>query len=215
MKACEPVTCDFCIEGHSGQVVKRFARAVPTRDRIVARSETAFVVPTLSPIAAGHVLVIPREHRTSMAQLAEDERADLLGLGAAVRDRLLGDNPATLTFEHGIGIRGAGGCGISHCHLHVLPLPLASAQAAFDRFKHRAVGCAVRAKSTVHPEQSYTSMRIDTQGSSSSSSIRIGDFPSQFLRNLVEEAMGVPRTNWRDLTNAHLLAETLLVTSRP
>jgi hypothetical protein len=51
-------------------------------------------------------------------------------------------------------------------------------------------------------------MRSDGD-STSSAMVRRGDFPSQYLRNLIEDAAGMDRTNWRDIVRSELLHETL------
>lgn len=202
-------SCDFCAEARSDQINPEFALAIGRTSRTLLRFPSVYVIPTLSPVVANHVLLVPTSHVTSRPQLDPTQRGDLAEAERHVRGLLASPAHSIVTFEHGIGEGRYGGCGVSHLHIHMMPLGHYAATEALRRLSQSPLGESLTDPLHLGPGDSYVHMRRETD-STADLVVRKGEFPSQFLRNLVEGALGVERTNWRDMVRSELLAETLV-----
>lgn len=108
----------------SGCLFCRARRAPPKKDSlnfVLRRSPAAFLILNRYPYTNGHLMVVPNRHVSSLEQLKDRERLDLL--------RLLDQALALLRqalhphgFNIGINLGRIGGAGIpGHAHLHVVP----------------------------------------------------------------------------------------------
>jgi len=202
-------SCDFCTEAQSDSVRPEFVSIIGGESRTLLKFPGLYVIPTLSPIVANHVLIIPKTHVTSRLQLDPASREQLTAAENYVRKVLASPANTVMTFEHGIGIGMTGGCGVSHLHVHMMPLECHVAERAQSLLQQSKLGEGSAGLLYLSSRDSYVYMRCDTAGILSTL-VRTGDFPSQFLRNLIEDASGMPRTNWRDMVRSELLRETLM-----
>jgi ATP adenylyltransferase len=105
--------CVFCRLAASGE---------PSEDNLVVwRGEHTFVVMNAYPYAAGHVLVLPLRHVSSLAGLSRAESAELwAATQQAVATIEAAYDPDGLNVGANLG--RAAGAGIpGHVHLHVVP----------------------------------------------------------------------------------------------
>ena len=113
MRPDDDTDCVFCRLAASGE---------PSEDNLVVwRGEQAFVVMNAYPYAAGHVLVLPLRHVSSLAGLSPDESAELwAATQEAVATIEAAYDPDGLNVGANLG--RAAGAGIpGHVHLHVVP----------------------------------------------------------------------------------------------
>ena len=154
-----------------------------------------------SPLTPGHVLVVPEEHVTSMAQLSPDRLAS----ASRLVDRLMGawreefaDPP--LLFEHGTGrppaspAHGAS-CCLDHAHLHLLP-----ASGRIDNWfdeQGSALLASIGGLADLAAVGSAEYIMVWGAG-------RLGwvwdgaPLPSQICRKLLGEVLGVTVWHWHD-----------------
>ena len=90
-------------------------------NRVVARSDRAFVLLNNYPYNPGHLMVIPRKHAGAYGELDDEELLDHARLKQrtfdAVRDAL-----GPQGFNAGLNLgRGSGGSIDDHLHTHVVP----------------------------------------------------------------------------------------------
>lgn len=88
---------------------------------IVFRGVTAYVVLNRFPYTNGHLMVIPFAHRATLAEMASEERREMIELGAKAENALREEyHPHGLNI--GLNIGRSAGAGIAdHTHLHVVP----------------------------------------------------------------------------------------------
>lgn len=199
-----PRTCVFCREISSGTMPEEYAKR-GILNRIVYEDEEFVIFPSLSPLAVGHVMLVPKEHVTSSVQLRRPAFARLEALRLAIQDQ----RGTLLFWEHGIAIGAAGGCGVSHAHVHALPLPTESARRLEARLAQEfpdAVSIPFAALSQeVGSESSYLHWSTRAHGYVDKDT-RVA---SQFMRRAVADALGSPSWDWRDLENWDLFESTL------
>jgi diadenosine tetraphosphate (Ap4A) HIT family hydrolase len=81
---------------------------------------TALALPDAFPLNPGHTLVIPRRHVADLFTLTTAEQADIWGLVAKVRERILQEHHPD-AFNIGVNVGAAAGQTVDHAHVHVIP----------------------------------------------------------------------------------------------
>ncbi|WP_089907889.1 hypothetical protein [Lentzea albida] len=120
MSQCEGA--DFCEEigGATDTSFSRFYEGDPPHRR--AWSSTNFeVLADMSPLTTGHLLLLPRKHYLSFAQVLGDhpgETEELLEDATSIYRATFGE---PLVLEHGSGLGEDTHACITHAHLHMLP----------------------------------------------------------------------------------------------
>jgi len=88
---------------------------------IVHRGEHAFVIMNLYPYNTGHLMVVPNDHRSDLARLSPETRAEMAELTASfttgLRQALRCEG-----FNTGMNLGDVAGAGIAdHLHQHIVP----------------------------------------------------------------------------------------------
>jgi len=103
--------CIFC---------KIVAGQIPSRK--VHEDDHLLAFHDIAPWAPVHILIIPKRHIVSMADVT-DEHADLLGRMMAVSPRLMRELGVTNGYRHVINTGRDGMQEVMHLHLHVMGGP--------------------------------------------------------------------------------------------
>ncbi len=92
-------------------------------DTILYESKHFVSVPTKSPIIEGWLLIIPKKHYLSLADLPLTLLKDLEDFTAFVRSQVEKHYGSCIIVEQGPLKSGEStGCGVDHAHLHLIPL---------------------------------------------------------------------------------------------
>ena len=201
-------SCEFCLEATTGRVADRYSTHIGVATRVLLARASATVIPTLSPLRKNHVLIVPRRHITSSVHMNDDEQRDANDCLAEVTDRLAAPGQRFILFEHGIGSGQTGGCGVSHCHIHVMPAKTAEATAIHDFLADDLRKRFTQSESAPGADSSY--VRLEVHGRDLEARImQIGEFPSQYIRNQIENTLGLQTTSWRQLVRSNLIVESI------
>ena len=76
--------------------------------------------PDAFPVAAGHMLVVPKRHVASLFDLPDEDQAAIWRLVAQVRGKLASDLQPD-GFNVGVNDGPAAGQTVLHAHVHVIP----------------------------------------------------------------------------------------------
>ena len=88
---------------------------------IVARADHNYICLNRFPYTSGHVMVVPYEHQSSLAQLSPPAAAEIMDLSRRA-ERALGAVYHPDGFNFGLNLGKAAGAGVAgHLHLHALP----------------------------------------------------------------------------------------------
>lgn len=114
--------CEYCEELRTPSA-SRFGQlyAGVADSRVVVRTPSFVVIPTLGQLFRGSLLVLPTSHVETLAALKPEQLGELEDLVDHLRTKL-SDFGHPVFFEHGSTQEAAGSCGIYHAHLHVVPL---------------------------------------------------------------------------------------------
>ena len=91
------------------------------RAKAVEVCGTVLAVPDASPVAAGHLLVIPRRHATDFFSMTAAEQTDALKLLAILRERALREDSTISGINVGTNCGASAGQRIMHAHIHFIP----------------------------------------------------------------------------------------------
>jgi diadenosine tetraphosphate (Ap4A) HIT family hydrolase len=195
--------CCLCAEIASGKFPSEYQSCYGVNSRICQESTEFVVIPTLSPLCAGHVLILPRLHVTNLASLAEPLRWSLLAcLRSTVNQLSQHFGESFYFFEHGVDGSGVA-CGIDHAHMHILPLSANIVGTIESRVEMDFPACDIGSLSLVlsaasqNKGQSYLLRGADLESIRLSVNHRI---PSQYMRQLIA-AVGLKSDwDWKLLT---------------
>lgn len=104
--------CIFCTKFAAGNDEQQF---------IIRRFEHTAALFNIYPYNAGHILILPFEHKKSLAELKNVTRSELMHVISASIDTLQQAlNPDG--YNIGMNLGKAGGAGIpAHLHMHIVP----------------------------------------------------------------------------------------------
>jgi ATP adenylyltransferase len=111
-------------EGKAGGCFLCEYAPAPKKDKtnlVVLRGGTCFVVMNRFPYNVGHLLIAPYRHKARLADISDDERAEMLRLAATMQEAL--DREFQCHGHNlGINIGKVSGAGLpGHLHLHIVP----------------------------------------------------------------------------------------------
>jgi diadenosine tetraphosphate (Ap4A) HIT family hydrolase len=198
-----PQNCCLCEEISSKAFPKQYQGAYPVTTRICVDTGEFVALPTLSPLFAGHILVLPYRHVSNLAALPLTSRLELLVCAQFVSKRLIEHFGAKLYFfEHGVSVSGMA-CGVDHAHLHIMPLSsnserLVESQIETDYPAHDCadLGQILSLANQVQPAayllhgSALDSLRISFQD----------HIPSQYMRRLITDIDKRVEWDWKSLS---------------
>ena len=112
------MNCQFCEEFETKILTINNKKI----SRILFASDNFFVFPSLGQIVEGYLLISPKNHHLSIAQIPNNLYFELEELKNKVKKVLTDNYQKPLFFEHGpISKYEKGGCCIDHAHLHCVP----------------------------------------------------------------------------------------------
>lgn len=202
------MSCDFCRE-LAGSPTNAFARIYgPSANRVLFRSDTFVVIPSLGQIVEGYLLVLPIEHSKALADLPTRFLDELASIVELVGNILAEQYGSYILFEHGARSEMAGGCGICHAHLHATPLagitdPIDTLRATFPYTQSENLTDIKELSASLDSYLFYrdTAAKLylfDT-----------GPLPSQYMRRLIADALHESNWNWRIAEREERLIATM------
>lgn len=187
---------DFCeeIAGATDTSFSRFYEGNPPHRR--ARSTANFeVLADMSPLVTGHLLLLPRKHYLSFAQVLghhPGETEELLDDIATIYRETFGE---PLILEHGSGVDEESHACITHAHLHLLP---ADADAVDDLLVHDGLSyfdleSITELREAPWPESAYF---LRHHRGRSRVYVPNGNQKRQYLRSVVASTLDIPDPEW-------------------
>jgi ATP adenylyltransferase len=104
--------CVFC---------DKFEQDNDKENLILKRFDCSIVIMNSYPYNAGHLMVLPTEHKDDLSDVSSPVKAELMDV-VTLSKEILQDVLTCEGFNIGINLGSAGGGGIpSHLHIHILP----------------------------------------------------------------------------------------------
>ena len=186
-------------------MICRIAHGKPIRkdEHIIYESKNFFLVPGLGAFYEGYVMLCPKRHIMSFAELNEEEHEEFLQVLDDVRYILKSVyGQEVFAFECGSGRNGGGkhATSIVHAHLHFAPTDMPVLQCVQKSGIFPGLICPNDlGKYGEYPYMLYIDQNDDWYISSNPNSY----YPRQHPRQVLADYMGLPKGeyNWR--THAH------------
>lgn len=204
ISSCFSADCCFCseiISEKGGRFFEIFGSV--KKSRVIFDTENFVVMPSLGPVSAGHILLLPKMHLNSFSQIDNAYHAELEFIFSRAKVLLSDNCGAYAIFEHGTPAGAiSGACGIVHAHLHMIPVgnehvllpndnglnwvPLKSSNLIFGLSEINKYGGVKEGYLFFVDENGVAHFSISPE------------VPSQYLRKHVAKALGVESWDWRD-----------------
>lgn len=182
-------------------------------NRPLITTSSFLVVPSLGALVEGWLLILPRTHRLSMAQLSPKELVELRVLAEDLARQLQSMyGLPTVMFEHGAHADGQPiGCSVDHAHLHVVPIGLDLVQMARDiapQLKWHHLNDLFSFLAAHDGCQSYIVLR--TQDGSTRLTWGPSPLPSQLFRRAIAQGIGRDQEwSWRNHPQLEIVSRTV------
>jgi len=199
---------DIATELASGCMPEHFQIHLGRSSRILAETKTLTLLPTVSPLVCGHVLIFTKQDATSFADLADsaDLRAEFSYLFREYERRF----GTPIVFEHGSSGRQLSACGVSRGHVHLVP-----------SYAINSKELSIALKGELGPPSLMTDWLpgTDLQGREYLTfgpidgriETWVGNgISSQLVRRLISKQMGLSQWDWNALFGWDVLERTLI-----
>lgn len=120
------VECCFCKEylnTYNNQYYNSLGKRIGFDSRVLTETSNWYAIPTLGCLTVGYVLLVCKQHYSSLATLNEKLYKEMLELKYEVEETLFQKlGLPCLAFEHGTTDSGfVGANSVDHVHLHIVP----------------------------------------------------------------------------------------------
>jgi len=208
------LSCCLCsqIAGEkANDLLAQFFPRVPYLRRVPLENDLFAVIPSIGPLAVGHILLCPRAHYRGFASLPERYEGYYEQTKLRLIELLESIFGAPVhCFEHGSAPGSSRiPCSVAHAHLHLLPAHVEVWKELHKDGNHwvsidntlRALRVNAGSGEYLYyesPEREAVVARAEGQG-----------FESQYMRKIFAAALGVRDSwNWRDNPSLQQLDET-------
>ena len=205
--------CVFCRE-FNGEAASIFHELLGQElpSRLIHATEHFLVFPPLGQFVEGGLLITTREHRISMADLADRHYRELERLMAETSELLsayYGCRP--LMFEHAAVAAGdKGTCCVDHAHLNVFPVAV-DVHKHLRRFPHTQIANMQELAARKEANRGYLFLQTNE---GRRSVYDAGHGSSQYIRKIVTAELGMPeRWHWREYLGLEELKRTVAALS--
>ena len=196
--------CPFCQEflNRSNNVIEK--------NRIIAETRTFLIFPTVGGFVDNYQLIVPRKHINCFGELTNNEWQELnliIDWQKWINKHYFGSS--TSMFEHGALLpNNESGKSIVHAHLHIFP----NNQTLFTalkkyKFTIQEIPDITNLAKICRINETYLYYR-DIDGKDYVIIDESG-LPSQFLRKVLADSLGLSTWNWREFPYIDKLEESL------
>jgi diadenosine tetraphosphate (Ap4A) HIT family hydrolase len=199
---------DIISELQTGEMPAVLRDLIGLPSRILARTESLVLLPTVSPVAAGHVLVFSLGDFASFHDAAAANPAIVDQLTSLLVQYEARFGPA-ICFEHGSSGLGIAACGVSRAHVHFVPARAVDVKGLLTSISADLQSLPTKHKNWMSvPElrgKEYLMISFsDTNYVWSSSTIA-----SQLVRRLIVTQLGGIRWDWKELFGCDCIRDTI------
>ena len=204
-------TCPMCAELNSGKMPNELIDKSGLRDRILVENDEFVIIPSVSPLKMGHIMIVPRKHITSIVQLSVASVLKFEEFKKEIVLRITRKLGPVFCWEHGVGKNKNGGCGITHAHFHILPLIDEHAtqidSTLSQMFPHVMVADSMK---VFHDRSDSSCSYLYWEINSMSPRIVTSEgIKSQLMRELICKVENLDNWNWKEYNNWQDFRETV------
>lgn len=207
----DTTACEFCTEFDRGSIRSELNQHLAGRSRFFRCTAQTVVLPSVSPIRPGHVLLLPASHRRSVRQCDEEELSELVWLARVISELIAREDESVAFFEHGVGDSAGSGCGVVHAHLHLVPLPICSIMAVSDEIARSADFIATGPWPTILRSTGFSDTYLSFGTQTDQILVDGAVVRSQWVRQMIAHHFGQESWDWRDFSHWEWFEHTLSI----
>jgi len=191
--------CCICNEILNSRFPEKLRRIYSIENRVCYENENFIVIPSVSPIVEGHLMLIPKKHIKSLAYVDMDTLDSFKELVKKVFSFIKTKYCEPFLFEHGVGEDEFTGCGIDHAHLHILPIQLENQNRIFNAILSERnilhAGNMYELLSSIDKRKSYLlfGCQVNNMYFSTAEGAK-----SQYIRKIISSIVGNKNWNWNE-----------------
>jgi diadenosine tetraphosphate (Ap4A) HIT family hydrolase len=200
----------FRIEGFdSVSVLDALMRNSRFSSRLLWQNKDYYLIPSISPLVEGHLLLLPKEYYHSCAA-SYSENGDSFEQAFITAYLYLSRTYCPpILFEHGAAVASSGGASVEYAHLHLVPVQYSYQESIFSiilgdlpvRFNN-----GIQETLGLLPQEEAYILCGNVKRVLSCSVERI---PSQYMRRVVAEVLGLDSWDWREMVNWNQFNRTI------
>lgn len=167
--------------------------------KFLAETESFALIPDISPIVPGHLLIVTKIHCLSFAEIADSAWHELEQIKAVAKKSLSNFSIPPFFFEHGSSnnITASTSC-IEHAHLHVIPFNARGILAHLARFSSTPLSAVPIRMEHALPRTGSDYLYYEAQDSTGCVIVDPKKpLPHQFIRRFVAKKGEIPEWNWQ------------------
>lgn len=194
-------SCELCMASKDS-----FSSFPKLENTILFESKYFIIVPCIGPLIEGQVMILSKEHSTSLASMGSEGVDDFIEIFNMIR-RIYGKE--VLLSEHGsFHLLKAGGC-IEHTHIHVIP-SFGNLYNSFDKNLaiYKSIGSYENLTLLNDVDFPYI---MNINGSSEVRVYEAYNIQSQLIRQVICGEMKRPIWNWRLDRNEDIIRNTIKI----
>jgi diadenosine tetraphosphate (Ap4A) HIT family hydrolase len=204
--------CCICSQIRGDAANDLLAHLIGSREyvrRVTLESDAFAVIPSIGPLVRGHVLLCPKMHFKSFAQIPSTLEAEFDGMKKRLSSLLRRTYGRRVhCFEHGSAKKARQPlCTVEHAHIHFVPTDVEiwpDIENKFEWHAQKDIGTLTE----IVGEMEYLWYESPEGLSVVTSGIE-GTFESQYLRKVFAKAVGLDDAwNWRDFPRSEVVTET-------
>lgn len=196
------VHCPFCRELQSGKLPD-FCD-VQIDSRILYETGRFVVIPDISPLVPGHVMIVPKAHILCYGAIEAAAWDEFLGIVNATRSALREHYGPSVLLEHGTSSRDDVADHVSHAHLHLVPAAIDIREALRD-FNTTTIANLSDLSSWAARDEEY--IYFESSAGERVVADRISGMKRLFFRRHIARQIGLPDPLWD--WRRHILSDNL------
>src|SRR5258708_4593919 len=197
--------CPFCNELATGLVSEEFDVAIESRT--IAETDHFSLIADISPLAPGHVLMIPKTHFLNFASVREAEQDELFRFISQAKAVISSCYSAPIIMEHGSSTCSDGGACIAHAHLQIFPSCIDMAK-PLSRFEVHPIDSWRRLAEWSNRDEPY--LFLQDCNDRMFVAANLAGIEKQFIRIEIARSIGLQGSQWD--WRRHVFAENLYET---
>ncbi len=196
------VNCPFCRELHSGRLPD-FVDA-DIHSRILHETERFVVIPDISPLVPGHVMIVPKVHILCFGAVEAAARDEFSGIVNATRTILNEYYGPSVILEHGTSSLDPVADHVTHAHLHLVPAAV-DIRDALRNFNTRIIANLSDLSSWATRDEEY--IYFESCAGERFVADQIVGIKRLFFRREIAKQIGIPDPLWD--WRQHILSDNL------
>jgi diadenosine tetraphosphate (Ap4A) HIT family hydrolase len=194
--------CPFCRELESGKLPDYCDAGVDSR--ILHETARFVVIPDISPLVPGHVMIVPKAHILCYGAVEADARHEFASLVNVTRRVLREHYGPSVILEHGTSSLEPVADHVTHAHLHIVPAAI-DIRNALVNFNTTTIASLADLSSWAARDAEY--IYFESSAGERMVADRITGIKRLFFRREIAKQIGMPDPLWD--WRQHILRDNL------